>query len=75
MNNLYYYTQIDDCLNNHLMQFSALYNHWLTKTRTYVSIPLYFYRIFPPSSMPSQKLLALRVTSIYIYECKLIEQR
>ena len=72
--NLYDYTPIDNCLNNHLMPFSALYSHWLTRNKNLCTyIPLFFPH-FSPSSMPSQKLLAFRVPLIYTYEYKLIEQ-
>ena len=56
------------------MPFSALYNHWLTRNNNLCKYTPLFLTHFPPSSMTSQKLLALRVTLIYIYEYKLIEQ-
>ena len=76
MNNSYDYTPIDNCISDHSMLFSALYNHWLTRNK---NLCKYICLFFPHFSFifyafSDKKLLALRVTLIYIYEYKLIEQ-
>ena len=75
MINLSDYNPIDNRLSNHLMPFSALCNHFLFETRTFVSIPLYFFHIFSSIIYGFINIITTLSHMIYIYEYKLIEQR
>ena len=73
MNNLYDYTPIDNCLNNHLMPFSALYNHWLTRNKNLCTyIPLFFPH-FSSIFYAFTKIISIQ-SSFDLYEYKLIQQ-
>ena len=74
MINLSDYNPIDNCLSNHLMPFSALYNHCLTRKMSITHL-FYFFSHFSSHLLCFIKIITTLSHMIYMYEYKPIEQR